>query len=1187
MGKVFSPDQRRAIDTRDRTLLVSAAAGSGKTTTLTERIIVSLLDGERPESLQDMLIVTFTNAAVADLEEKIGEALTEAVRNNPDNKRLERELYLLPSAKIRTIDAFCGEILRANADRAGVSPSYRIAEKAEVSMLTGNVLDALISAAYNGELAEYGISASAFEELASALTDAKRTSELASVFEALYEKCKNSIEGVDIFTRLAEIYSCDKAPVEHLPYGKDIMAYAKSTLSYYKLWLTEAAKELDGGTDAECAYAYFLEEVAGKLESAYSESYLELRRRLDISYPEAPTTKAPDKTEAFLIAKKRFERAKAQISLLKKKFFLYSEDEWWELFRGLHSVCSTLSSFLHIFDRMYTAEKMRRALLEYSDIERLAYKCLYNDDGTFSDIAKAYQRSLSSIYIDEYQDVNELQDAIFYALSNGRNRFMVGDIKQSIYVFRSAKPEIFANMKKEFTPIELAEPGESSTIFMSENFRCDKGIVDFVNSVFDRLFNVTRDSIGYVDGDRLKYAKIYENGICPDEAPTLYLLDKKAKEKPDEGDDGEEDDGKSMSARFVAERIVELLRGARLAGGEKIKPKDIAIILRSRTHLEEYKEALTKAGVPINAGDDKSFFMNSEVRLALALLSAIDNPQRDIKLTALMSSPIFEFSADELLKYRQSSRGGTLYRALLSYSENHPEDAKLSGFLSKLSYYRTISEGIPVDKLIARLYEETGLLSLAKGKAGALNLTMLWAFARKFERSSYKGLYNFLSYIDTIVRGGGTIVEKGATVSDGSVTITTSHSSKGLEFPVVFFVECGRELCSGGPNKPPFSYTEDYGLSLHLSDPSGVVLDNPIYHMIEKKGKLRELEEELRVLYVTLTRAREKLFIVADLPTGKSADDFISTAELNSDILSPRALEGMKTFADWIIACQPRVKLCHIEWQDERAEEENCEGERGYDEKREELDEALLTLLRERLAFTYKNTAETRFPEKLSVSRLYPEVLDDADTASLRLAEMEGEREVAAPIFISGVDDELSAKRGIATHLFLQFCDLDNLYKNGVACELQRLCDMGFISSENAKLVRLDELEKFLRSRLFSDMRSAKRIYREFRFNSRLDASHFAKNEERQEELLGKKILVQGVIDCIIVDDAGELHLIDYKTDRLSREELSDIELARRRLRDKHSTQLSYYALACEAVFGKAPRTVSVYSLPLGMCLEI
>lgn len=1182
MATTFSPDQLKAIETRDRTLLVSAAAGSGKTTTLTERIIRSLLDEDNPESLQNMLIVTFTNAAVADLEAKIQKALTNGVKENPNNHRLEEELYLLPSAKIRTIDSFCGEILRANADRAGVSPGYRIAEDAEVSMLTKNIFDSLINAAYNGELSSEGVIGCDFEALADSLTNAKREGELATVFEAIYEKCKNSIDGVKIFDALSEIYNKNDLPCEELPYCSDIMAYTRRALDYYAEKLNAIAGELIPGTEAEEIYADYLFRASRLIKGAYRDKYSLLRGSLDISFPTAPRTKATDKTERFDIARGRYEKIKKSINGLKDKFFQYSEEDWYNLFSSLYKSTYTLSKFLQIFDKIFMGEKLRRAILEYSDIERLAYKCLYDENGEFTDIARAYQSTFSSIYIDEYQDVNELQDAIFLALSNGKNRFMVGDIKQSIYVFRSAKPEIFSDMKKAFPTLDKAKPGESATIFMPENFRCDKGIVGFVNSVFDKLFNITRDSIGYVDDDRLKYAKVYENGICPDIKPTIYLIDRK--DTTLDADDEE----KSLSPSFVARKILELIKDGRLANGEKINPSDIAIILRSRTHLNEYKDALLALGIPVDSGEDKSYFMNSEVRLALSLLGAIDNPERDIKLTALMCSPLFSFSADELLKYRLYHKGGSFYRAIKEYSKAHPEDKKLISFLSRLHYYRTISEGLAVDKLIARLYNETGILSLGDSKKSKTNLTMLWAFARKFEKSSYKGLYNFLTYIDTIVKSGGTIAERSATISDSAVTITTSHSSKGLEFPIVFFVECGRNVGGGGPDKPPFSYLEDYGISFSLRDSEGVVAcENPVSKIIDKRVKIRELEEELRVLYVTLTRAREKLYIVADLPQNKNYDEFISSARLNANSLSAFSLEAMPTFADWILACEPEADIINVKWEDAPSNEAGSPDENEEIQKRELFDQSLINTLRERFSFTYKNEAETRFPEKLSVSRLSPAVLDGADEGAISIEEIANEKEPSAPTFISGVDEEYSARCGIATHLFLQFCDLDYLKENGVLAELGRLSDMGFISQDMVALVRVDELALFLSSKMFSDMRGAKRLYREFRFNSRLDASHFTEDAGKKESLTGKKILVQGVIDCIIEDELGELHLIDYKTDRLTKLELADPSLAREKLKKKHSTQLGYYALACKEVFGKYPKTISVYSLPLGLCLEI
>ena len=1218
--RVFSPDQTSAIETRDRTLLVSAAAGSGKTTTLTERIIRSLLDEKNPESLQNMLIVTFTNASVGDLVKKIKEALEAAVSEHPENKRLENELYLLPSAKIRTIDAFCNEILRSNTDKCGVPPNYRIAESAEIRILSASLLDAMITAAHEGGLEGLGISADDFEQLTEALTDTKSQAALREVFLSLYDKSKNAVEGVGIFYSLADKYLAeDGFAVESTEYGKDLMTLTKDTLQYLSGMMSSLATKLIGGTPHEVKDASVYTAISMSLSRIRTASYNEAREDiLAFTFPGMPSSSADDKTEAMLKYRTTATALKGVFSDLGDKFYVYTEDMWHTLYERLHKTLTTLARFLELYDKAYVSEKIRREMLEYSDIEKFAYDCLYEKDGSLTEIAKSYRSSLTSIYIDEYQDVNELQDAIFAALSNGKNRFMVGDIKQSIYVFRSAKPEIFASMKDSFKRLaESTSDDDGAAIFMSENYRCDRGVIDFVNGVFDRMFTAVKDSIGYVDEDRLAFAKKYKSGIEPPYTPAeIFVID-----RPESG--AEE---KSGSPKFIAKKIRELIDSGTLGDGSPVRASDIAIVLRKRDGIAAIADAIEAEGIKADRGIDQSFFMNSYVRLVLCLLNAIDNPSKDIYLAGLMCSPIFAFTADEMLRYKEGKRDATLYRAILDYAGENA-DEKLQGFLKKLSHWRTLSESLTVYDLISRLYRECGLLTLAAKGESRDNLIVLYNYARKYESSSYKGLYNFITYVNNIVELGESIQEKSDTGADDSVKITTVHSSKGLEYPIVFFAEAHR-LLQNRDTKNTVAYSEGYGMAYYLrTDETTVLAENPAKHIIQEKMREKYFEEELRVLYVALTRARERLYIVGDLPRATTFENYVEKARMKGKLLTSYSVRQFGSFLEMMLAVTEENPIHFIKNEDTVADIENAAAETSLGVKDVEVDSAadvtpeketgeiengaeeaspdmaegetapesierneeLYLILKERFDFVYPDKYKTDFPEKLSVSRLYPTVLDGADEGDDLHEPKAGEvvRRRRVPEFISGTKEDESAERGIATHMILQFCDLENLYKNGGACEIKRLIDADFLSKKRAALVREEEIELFRKSKLFESMRCAKKLYRELRFNTRLDASLFTENDERTAALQGEEILVQGVIDCIIIDDSGDIHLVDYKTDRLSKKELESRELATWKMNEKHSLQLTYYALAIEKIFGKRPRTVSVYSMPLGDTLPI
>ncbi len=1195
MAKTFSPEQLSAIETRDRTLLVSAAAGSGKTTTLTERIIRSLLDEEHPESLENMFIVTFTNASTADMGRKIAEALKDAIKQNPDNRRLEKELYLLPSARISTIDSFLNEIVRANADRVGVPPNYRLAEKAECTILECALIDNLIAAAYDSQLPEVG-TPEEFEAMCDCLTDTKSTRNLSDIFRLLHEKSKSAVEGVGIYQLLANNYLQKEGfSVEDTSYGKDLINTTKDAVKFYTGTLLALAEELSGGTAAEQADADVHRQNADIIAGLEKlDTYNEIRDKLQsLSFIDVPRCPKKDHTEILDFGRDEFTKIKRQLSKHYTEFYIYTEAMWQQLFSELYRKLSCLARFMQTFDTAYIKEKIRRGILEHSDVSRFAYACLYDENGKTGDVAEAYAKRFSSVYIDEYQDVNALQDAIFSAISKN-NRFMVGDIKQSIYGFRSAKPEIFAEMKGRFPKLEPGVYSPASSIFMSQNFRCDRGIIDFTNEIFDRMFGIVKDSIGYVQEDALVFSKVYKDGSEPPYQPTeIYLV-----KKPENDDPYEE---KTYEPRFVARKISELLRDGRLANGEPIKPSDIAILLRKRDGVEVFASALADEGVPCEAANTPGYFMNSEVLLTLCLLNAIDNPQKDVYLAGLMCSPLYGFTADDLLTYRLFDRDGTLWRAVCKYAEENPDDEKLGNFISSLTHYRCLAEGMNVDALIYRLYNETGLLALASKHGGKDNLMLLYNYARKYEGSSFKGLYSFINYVNNVAAREDGLEDSDNKVTDGNtVKILTVHSSKGLEYPIVFLCEGSRALTNRDLTER-IAYAEGYGMSFNLRAPDGLALvRNPMQSIIHQRMNRKFYEEELRVLYVALTRAKERLFVTGDLKA-KSPEAYFAEMTVKGRALTPYGITRLSSYLDIIMASGAAARVEYIDDFDTEAAENDAEN-KERDEflhtagKSEEDTTEIYEKIIERFRFEYPDQIMTEIPEKMSVSRLYPTVLDDTGEELKLFDEEENEHEAAEgevvrrdalPDFMTGTEADESARRGIATHMVLQFCDLENLKSKGARAELERLCTAEFISERNKERVRLYEIELFARSALFADMLNAKSLYRELRFNCRLPATLFTEDEAKRAKLCDTGILVQGVIDCLIEDSDGNLHLVDYKTDRLTREELADVNLAEKKLNAKHALQLSYYAMAIKKMFGRAPSTVSVYSMPLGRTVPI
>ena len=1282
----WTDEQLSAIEERKKTLLVSAAAGSGKTATLTERIIRSLTDEKNPVSIENILCVTFTTAAAGELKVKLTKALEQAIENDPENRILRHQLNMLPSAKIRTIDSFCNDILKMGADRVGLSPNYRIADTAETELLAISILDGLINSVYRGELPDVA-SPEEFEALAECLTDTKRVEELSEVFRSVYSKFDSSELGIDAMLPLIENFSTKNITrVEETPHGKYLLRISKEMLLHFKSAMSRYLSTLYSGSEGEQIYAKLCDSDISAIDRILSvTTYNELQPALvGLEIPDVPRMKkGVEKTPLMESYAALRNDLRGTVKRKFLKFFIYSEKEWLASLDGLYKHLKVLYRLEKKFDTLFLEEKKRRAALSYADIERLCYACLISD-GKPTDIATNLANRFEAVYIDEYQDVNSLQNSIFDAISKPNNRFMVGDIKQSIYGFRLARPEIFAEMKSIFPPLKESE-GDTASIFMSNNFRCDKGIVDFVNGIFDKTFGLVGKSIDYKDDDKLRFSKVYDDGTPEYKTPVVCVVDggtiHSAEEDEEEADPISEPD-------VVAEKIYELLSSGKLNNGKTPEPSDIAIILRSAKGKDVlYAEALKARGIPAEISGAKSFFLTSEVLLTLCLLNSIDNPRRDIYLAGLLCSPLFSFTADELYRIRHEGEGDTLWESLLSYTDSHPEFERGKYFIKRLEYYRTIAEGISVDALLSRLYRDSGLMALAAHNGATDNLSMLYDYARSYEAGAYKGLYNFISYINNILDKRTSFDDKRAGSESNAVKIITCHSSKGLEYPIVFLANSNVRLSSQDA-KGRLVYSADMGITFRQRTPSGLAMvDSPIHDLNCHYILRKQHEEELRVLYVALTRAREQLYVVgkAGTATREAYDEKIDNLREN---LSEYTVRSISNYLDLIATTmdgkhvypENLIKNYNIAIKPQKTEEER--GEENFElpelpDFTEPTENPELTAeLLSRFSFKYPDEYLTTLPEKFSVSKAHPHLLEDdgdgellfddieapdenaaaneigvgknesgigankgsvganesgicasessigtnkvsvganerpnslsadiltqapdADTVTLTESQgIEGEasasdliseRKRRLPAFVAGKEAEESARRGIATHMVLQFFDIQRMEREGAAAELVALTELGFISEKDRERVRLDEIKTFLNSNLFEKMKKAKKLYRELRFNLLLPASIFTQKDEQKAALSEKTVLVQGVMDCIIENEDGTLELIDYKTDRLTYKELKNKALAKEKLNEKHSLQLSYYALAIEKMFGKAPSRISVYSLPLGDEVEI
>ncbi len=1235
----FTDEQLLAINTRDRTLIVSAAAGSGKTFTLTERIIRSILDTDNPKDLSKMLIVTFTNAAVADLRKKITAAIRAEARRQAElgatdieasrlAAELEEQYLRVKDAKIVTINSFCNDILRQCAESVGLSPSYRIAEPAEAALIARDLLWGMINATLSDEMPEI-CSALDFEGLTEGLIPVRNEDELVEVFLYLYDKLSNEKLGLDTLRVLLDEYKLGEggfSATEQFALIKEHLSeYITYVIARHEQYIVDLVRE----GDCDATVGTLTEDVDILRGILSCVSYGELYSRLqDTKFPNIKSCDSPLYDEIKRWRTKFKNKIFGKERSFKSRYFVNSEENIALLYPIIYKNGQIIYKFLKEFDKAFLADKKRRSIVEFRDAERYAYSALIDKSGNPTDLARSLAQRYTDIYIDEYQDVNALQGEIFEAISRPDNCFMVGDIKQSIYGFRSAKPDFFKKKKASFPRLTVNSPYTAeASLFMSKNFRCDKPIIDYVNSVFDVMFSELGESIAYVAGDRLSFAKKYksEKGECPiGHIPELHLIqtrrdDTDAKEGEESDADSierEEREASEMMAELVADKIAYLVNkknGQRLANQKIIAPGDIAILLRTKTHAALYSDALAKHGIEFEIKDKTNFFKNKEVLLTFALLNAINNPRWDVYLSAIMASPLFSFTFDELAEIKAVDKDATLYDALLEYNSRHPGFDKGARLVEKLSEYRELSRGMSVDAFISLLYRETGLLAIA-GASGRDNLLLLHGYARDFESSSFHGLYSFISYVNTLLEDNEAFKssDEGEAEERTRVTIVTSHKSKGLEYPVVFMPEANRLLehrSSGAQTHVALS--GDFGIAFGIKDESGIAtLKDSSEEIVRLHIKQREYEEELRVLYVALTRARERLYVYGAVG---NIDEKLKSIAADARLKSKYVLKNLASALDILLFCREygdgaKEKVTLVPHIAEPGKTQTANASEDTAQKgAHTVNNDVVNTLKSRFDYVYHSEGRLGIPEKLSVSVLTPTVLDMSDEGGTGgnapdeipdlnksggdNAQSEGEEKPAPiPKFMGGKDEKEAAARGTATHVFMQFFDPGRLSCTSVGEELRQLVERGFISEEDSDRVNTYEVTRFTRSQLFADMLGARNLFRELRFNVMLPARNFISpdNGERIQAVGDERILVQGVIDCIIEDTDGELHVIDYKTDRIPKDkDGKPVPFPEDALLERHKNQLTYYRDAVKNMFGKEPKTVGIFSLALGKTIYL
>lgn len=1164
--------QLSAIEFSKKNLILSAAAGSGKTATLTERIIRLLKDPESGADLSRMLIVTFTIAAAGELKTRIADALTKALAADPSNAALSRQLSSLEGAHISTIDSFFKSELGPHFASLGLPPDFGVLDEAEAQILRTEAVRDTVQAFFDGK---GGVPSEEFFALTDCISTARNEADLTESLLSIFADLLAYDISADKLRKSADSLEGEADDFFKTEYSAPLKAKLFAMGEHYKSRFDHFVSVLsfDEVTEKYSAEADRLSAICEELISLPEKSFSEALycfSSMEFPFPRLSPIKKGYTSEDYNIFKDIRSDFKDELSGIKADFFSESAESVSSAMKRTGSCIRTLAFVFEYFTEEYAKAKREKGSVDFSDLGVFARRIFVSPDGTPTAAAIETGKKYDYIFIDEYQDTNPVQDAIFAAVSENAGRFMVGDVKQSIYGFRGSCPELFTSYRNKFE----ADESLGSAIFMSENFRSDKSVIDFSNAVSRYIFSAGNTPFEKCDELVCSKPGGDSGSLCE-----VILVER-----------GDEENPLPTEPECVARRISQLIASERLSNGEPIRPRDIAILLRSGTNADDYVRALADLGISAKNSASEEFFDYGEVLLILCLLNTADNPLRDVYLAGAMKSPLFGFTLNDLVNIRKRT-DIPLWYSLCEYCETGTDATlleKCREFKATVDRWRASGAELYCDEMLRLIVTDTNIRAYSsegpRTNADVIrSLKILTDHARSV---AGRGgcLHDLIAHLNAVIERK----DKMPSASDNdAISILNVHKSKGLEYPVCFICEASKRFNVSDTTEKLL--IDRYGkAAMKLYDPAGLVrCDNPLRRSVALQMTMDSVEEEARILYVAMTRARERLIVSVKV---KSAEEKLSAATVRSEFaLDSYEVTSHKNYGDWIIDALRRGGDGSFFIYKKGADIKPVKVQRDVQgaEKKSEL----LELFEGSRDLSYDKEYLFDIPAKLSVSVLKPDILGSDEEKSYIDAPslISMDEKPPLPAFLSPKREADSAKKGTATHIFMQFCDFEALKKKGAEAELSRLVENEFISKSDADLVRLDEIELFIKSELFERIRGAQRVLRERRFNTRLPAKDFTTDPALKEALAkdNTAITVQGVVDCIFIDADGNAVLVDYKTDRLQKDELENEEKTKEKLISRHERQLKIYAAVCEQMIGRPFSEVLIYSLPLGKAIEV
>ena len=1182
----WTEEQQKVIDTRDRNILVSAAAGSGKTAVLVARILALVTDPAHPVDIDRLLIVTFTNAAAGEMRQRIRDALEARAEEAPENAHLQRQLVLIHNAQITTIHSFCLQVLRSHFHMIGLDPGFRIADEGEMLLLRQDVLKETLEEAY--ELGAGEVHTTETEEFHQLLEQLAPGKDDQAVQNALLQVYQFSLgqPWPDEWLAGCRMAYCRPDGEEMPPEPDWVRFVVKDT----KRVLADVREEiLYAITLCQAEHGPYMYEKAMQDDLAMVEtlqaadSYRELAKAFAVSGTYTRLSTKKDES----VSKEQKEQVqelragiKDALASVRVQYFYDRPEALEETFYASGVVVRALTRLVERFMEKLTEKKREKNVLDFSDLEHLALEILVVHDETgiqASPAAMEYAEQFEEIMIDEYQDSNLVQELILNSVAGrGRgeaNRFMVGDVKQSIYRFRLACPELFLEKYQTYRELENA-----CRIDLHKNFRSRSEVLDGVNEIFRQIMTENLGGIVY-DKDAMLYPGAVfalDSGEAR-RLPEFLLLDP------------EDQDKQEAEARLVGMQIQQMVGSfpvwdAKRSAYRPMAYRDIVILLRTVSGwAETFGEVLSDMGIPCFTGSQKGYFSAVEVRTVLAYLEVLDNPVQDIPLAAVMRSPIGGFSDEALAKLRSASEERRFYDCCTAYRDNGEDAAlrlALDTFFRQMEYFREKAAYTPIHLLLWEILDVTGYgayaAALPAGRQRKANLDMLVEKAIAYEATSYRGLYHFIRYIESLKRYEVDYGEASlGTESDDTVRIMSIHKSKGLEFPVVFVSGLGKQ----------FNETELRGrLALHSSFGIGcdyvdttLRLRQPslLKKVIQKTSALENLGEELRILYVAMTRAKEKLILTGAVPNASQKLEAWQTLNVRAmETLSYSTLTKASSYLDWVLPAllQHSGKDCFLlrvlsaeDLLEESKEAKASDLWRVLEHPKEEPEAR--RYLERVFSAEYPYEQEQAISGKVSVTELKKQTQLPEEHEGLELYPVK-ESKGTVPRFRAAETTMPGSMRGTIYHTFME--NLDFHKKDVLETQLEEWIKCGKMTRDEAAAVRISDIRRFLESDIGLRMERAEeggRLHREQPFVLGVPA-HEIRSCWQSEEL----VLVQGIIDAWFEEDDG-IVIVDYKTDRVR---------TMQTLAGRYHIQLEAYAKAVARLTGKTVKECGIYSFCLG-----